>query len=163
MKQNPIYIIRPPESRREWEVVRGLLQDYRNEFDDETCFTSFDQEMENLEGYYADPRKYKLIAVERPGNQIVGCVGLRALSPDVAEMKRLYVRPSHRGKLLGKKLAEEIMDIAIKMKFKKMVLDTMHEMKDAQKLYRDLGFVACEPYEDQDPEKMVCYEKNLKE
>ena len=162
MKRNPIYIIRPPESRKEWEVVRSLLQDYRDEFDDKTCFTSFDEEMENIEGYYADPRKYKLIAVEQPGNQIVGCVGLRVLSPEVAEMKRLYVRPSHRGKHLGKKLAEEIIEIASKMKFKKMVLDTMHEMKDAQKLYQDLGFVVCAPYENQDPEKMVCYEKILR-
>lgn len=141
--------------------MRALLQNYRSEFDDQTCFTSFDEEMENIEGYYADPRKHKLIAIEQPGNKIVGCVGLRALSPEVAEMKRLYVVPSHRGSGIGKKLAEEIISVASKMKFKKMVLDTMHEMKDAQQLYQRLGFVVAEPYEDQDLTKMVCYEKIL--
>ena len=161
MVKNPTYSIRPPQSRDEWNVVRHLLQDYRSEFDDQTCFTSFDEEMENIEGYYADPRKYKLIAIEQPGNTIVGCVGLRALSPDVAEMKRLYVVPSHRGSGIGKRLAEEIISVASKMKFKKMVLDTMHEMKDAQQLYQRLGFVVAEPYEDQDLTKMVCYEKIL--
>ena len=161
MVKNPTYSIRPPQSRDEWNVVRHLLQDYRSEFDDQTCFTSFDEEMENIEGYYADPRKYKLIAIEQPGNKIVGCVGLRALSPDVAEMKRLYVVPSHRGSGIGKRLAEEIISVASKMKFKKMVLDTMHEMKDAQQLYQHLGFVVAEPYEDQDLTKMVCYEKIL--
>ena len=119
MVKNPTYSIRPPQSRDEWNVVRHLLQDYRSEFDDQTCFTSFDEEMENIEGYYADPRKYKLIAIEQPGNKIVGCVGLRALSPDVAEMKRLYVVPSHRGSGIGKRLAEEIISVASKMKFKK--------------------------------------------
>lgn len=161
MLKNQTYSIRPPQSKEEWNVVRLLLQDYRNEFDDQTCFTSFDEEMENIEGYYADPRKYKLIALEQPGNKIVGCVGLRAISPDVAEMKRLYVVPSHRGSGIGKRLAEEIISVASKMKYKKMVLDTMHEMQDAQRLYQRLGFVVTEPYEDQDLTKMVCYEKLL--
>jgi putative acetyltransferase len=161
MVKNQTYSIRPPQSKEEWNVVRKLLQDYRNEFDDKTCFTSFDEEMENIEGYYADPRKHKLIAIEQPGNKIVGCVGLRALSPDVAEMKRLYVIPSHRGTGIGKRLAEEIITVAGKMKFKSMVLDTMHEMQDAQRLYQRMGFAVAEPYDNQDTSKMVCYEKSL--
>lgn len=161
MAKKPTYSIRPPQSREEWETVRHLLVDYRNEFDDETCFTSFDEELENIERVYADPRKYKLVAVEHPGNKIVGCVGLREFSPGVAEMKRLYVIPSHRGLHLGKKLAEEIISIATKMKYKKMILDTMHAMQDAQKLYQRMGFVVAEPYDNQDPSKVVCYEKSL--
>lgn len=163
MTKKPAYSIRPPQSREEWEEVRHLLVDYRNEFDDKTCFTSFDEELENIERVYADPRKYKLVAVEHPGNKIVGCVGLREFSPGVAEMKRLYVIPSHRGLHLGKKLAEEIISIATKMKYKKMILDTMNEMKDAQKLYKRMGFVEAEPYDNQDTSKVVCYEKNLEQ
>jgi ribosomal protein S18 acetylase RimI-like enzyme len=161
MTKTPTYTIRPPQSRAEWEVVRKLLLDYRNEFDDETCFTSFEEEMENIEHLYADPRKFKLIAVEQPGNKIVGCVGLRGLSGEVSEMKRLYVIPSHRKLKIGKRLAEEIISIAKKMKFKTMVLDTMHEMQAAQYLYKDLGFYLSLPYDHQDPEKLVCYELNL--
>lgn len=161
MSKKPIYTIRPPQSKAEWEVVKKLLLDYRQEFDDETCFTSFEDEMENIERLYSDPRKHKLIAVEQPGNKIVGCVGLRALSSDVSEMKRLYVIPAHRKSGLGKKLAEEIISIAKKMKFKSMVLDTMHEMKAAQQLYEDLGFHKSAPYDHQDPEKLVCYEINF--
>ncbi|HUR31075.1 MAG TPA: GNAT family N-acetyltransferase [Saprospiraceae bacterium] len=161
MTNESTYSIRPPQSNEEWEVVKQLLIDYRNEFDDETCFTSFEDELNNIQSLYSDPRKYKLIAVEQPGGKIVGCVGLRALSPEVAEMKRLYVIPSHRGHLLGKKLSEEIITIASKMKFKTMVLDTMNEMQAAQKLYEDLGFVVTGPYNDQDLTKLVCYSKDL--
>lgn len=157
----PTYIIRPPQSRKEWETVRNLLIDYREEFDDKTCFTSFDEELENLQGHYADPRKYKLIAVELPGNKIVGCVGLRTIEPGVGEMKRLYVIPSHRGLHLGSMLAEDIISIAIKMKHHTMLLDTMNEMQDAQRLYKRLGFELIDPYDDQDTSKLVCYGKKL--
>ena len=155
------YILRPPQSKKEWNVVRQLLMDYQNEFEDKSCFTSFEEEIKNIEGYYADPRKYKLIAVELPGNKIVGCVGMRTLSPGVSEMKRLYVIPSHRKLGLGRKLAEEIISIASKMKYDRMILDTMMEMKAAQKLYDDLGFHVIEPYDQQDPSKVICFEKKL--
>ena len=155
------YTIRPPQSHAEWDTVKKLLHDYRNEFEDQTCFTSFEEELQNIEGLYADPRKHKLIAVAQPGNQIVGCVGMRTLSPGVAEMKRLYIVPSHRGEKLGELLAQEIISIAVKMKFKFMLLDTMHEMQAAQKLYQKLGFEKTEPYDHQDPAKVVCYKKNL--
>src|SRR5687768_10649370 len=161
MVKTHTYTLRPPQSQEEWNAVRRLLHDYRNEFEDQTCFTSFDDEMVNIEGYYADPRKYKLIAVEQPGNKIVGCVGLRSLSPDLSEMKRLYVIPSHRNLGLGKKLAEEIISIAAKMKYKKMILDTMHEMEDAQKLYEKLGFVVTEPHDPDDKRNVVYYQKSL--
>ena len=97
--------------------------------------------------------------MEYPGNKIVGCVGLRALSSDVAEMKRLYVIPSHRGLHIGKMLAEEIISVAQKMKFKKMVLDTMHEMKSAQNLYRRLGFVFTPPHDANDTRNVVYFER----
>ena len=161
MNMSATYEIRPPQSKEEWDVVRKLLLDYRDEFDDKTCFTSFEEELQNIEGLYADPRKVKLVAVEHPGNKIVGCVGLRTLSPGVSEMKRLYVVPSHRGLHLGRKLADAIIDIATKMKYEKMILDTMNEMQDAQKLYQRLGFVVIPPYDHQDPSKVVCYEKVL--
>ena len=86
MPKEPTYIIRPPESKEEWNVIRELLLDYRNEFEDKTCFTSFDEELKNIEAVYAHPRKFKLIAVERPGNAIVGCVGIRQLAPGIAAL-----------------------------------------------------------------------------
>ncbi len=161
MMTNLTYTIRPPQSKKEWDIVRQLLIHYRDEFEDKSCFTSFDEELENIEGVYADPRKAKLIAVEQPGNEIVGCVGLRTLEPGVAEMKRLYVKPTHRRLKLGKKLAEEIISMATKMKFKKILLDTMEEMNEANELYTQLGFTIIPPYNQQDPLKVTCYEKIL--
>lgn len=155
------YTIRPPATSSEWKVVRQLLIDYRNEFDDETCFTSFEEEFNNLEAVYTEAGKWKLIVVEETSQKIVGCVGVRTLSPGVAEMKRLYVIPSHRGLHLGKRLAEEIIELVKKNHYDRMLLDTMLEMKDAQRLYERLGFRIVGAYDHQDLSKLICFEKEL--
>lgn len=157
----PTYHIRPPKYSSEWDEIRRLLVDYKNEFEDDTCFTSFEAELTNIEALYAEAGRYKLIAVEEPGGKVVGCVAMRTLSPGLAEMKRLYVVPSHRRLHLGRKLADEIINVAREQGYERMILDTMVEMQDAQKLYRRLGFEVMEPYNHQDPAKVVCYEKIL--
>jgi len=155
------YTIRPPESREEWDQLPRLLLDYRNEFDDETCFTTFEAEIMDIRNAYSGPGNHMIIVLEAPGNKVVGCVGMRTISPDVAEMKRLYVAPSHRGKHLGEDLALELLSYAEEKMYTRMVLDTMNEMHAAQKLYQQLGFRKTEPYRDQDPSKVVCYEKKF--
>lgn len=42
-----------------------------------------------------------------------------------------------------------------------MILDTMMEMKAAQKLYASMGFQVIPPYNNQDTGKVVCFEKKL--
>src|SRR5689334_13584447 len=111
------FTIRSPQTNEEWEVVKKLLIDYRNEFDDQTCFTSFEQEMENIEGYYSEPGKIKLIALDDENGMIAGCVAMRAFTPEIAEMKRLYVVPAYRGFKLGRVLAEAIMEKAVEQGF----------------------------------------------
>ena len=155
------YSIRPPESDQEWEAVKKLLRDYYDEFDDKTCFTSFDAEMSNIQKLYAEKDKFKLIAVDDESGEVVGCVAYRSLDPGVAEMKRLYVVPSRRGYKLGRILAEAIIEKAREAGYNSMILDTMMEMKAAQQLYHHLGFDVIPPYNHQDTSKIVCFEKKL--
>jgi len=155
------FTIRSPQSNNEWATVKQLLIAYRSEFDDQTCFTSFEQEMDNIEQYYSDLEKIKLIAVEDASDTIVGCVALRPFTPDVAEMKRLYVIPEYRGYKLGRILAEAIIEKAIEQGYHSMILDTMHEMQSAQQLYFNLGFHTIPPYQQQDESKVICFEKIL--
>ncbi len=155
------YIIRPPQTQEEWAEVLVLLLDYRHEFNDSTCFTSFEEEIANIQHAYNTPGSQLFIAVEESDKKIVGCVAMRTLSPGVAEMKRLYVVPSCRGLHLGENLALEILNFAEEKKYTRMVLDTMYEMHAAQKLYQQLGFTKTEPYRDQDTATVVCYEKKF--
>lgn len=92
------FVIRTPVSHAEWNAVRQLLIDYYNEFDDKTCFTSFERELNGIEQLYAEEDKVKLIAVDQENGTVAGCVALRKHADGVSEMKRLYIHPAYRGK-----------------------------------------------------------------
>ena len=117
--------------------------------------------MANIESLYAQEGLHKLIAVSETDGEIVACIAYRTFAPGVAEMKRLYVKPAHRGRHLGRILAETIINITREGGLDKLILDTMVEMKAPQQLYHQLGSHMIPPHDDQDPERLLCYEKQL--
>jgi ribosomal protein S18 acetylase RimI-like enzyme len=125
-------------------AIRGLFQDYADSLDFELDFQDFREELASLPGKYAPPMGSILVAKEK--GETVGCVAVRPLGDGVCEMKRLYVKPSHRGKSLGRDLALAIIEEAKKIGYEVMRLDTVVEMKEASALYRALGFQPIDAY-----------------
>jgi len=124
--------------------VRALLKEYADSLGSHLCFQDFERELANLPGEYAPPSGRLLVAVEDA--QLAGCVALRRIDDQVCEMKRLYVRPSHRGAGLGRKLAETVVAAARDMGYGRMRLDTLPSMIEAIKLYDALGFAEIPAY-----------------
>ena len=76
------------------EEVKNLFQEYAESLSVDLGFQNFAQELAELPGTY----ELILVAPAATDFSLSGCVGLRRLSTTTAEMKRLYVRPQHRGK-----------------------------------------------------------------
>lgn len=92
------------------------------------------------------------VALAREGQDAVGCVYLAPVTETTAEVKRLYVRPSHRGRGLGRALVETLVDGAVDRSYGVLRLNTAPFMVRAQQLYADLGFEPTDPYETRIPE-----------
>ena len=125
--------------------ARELFQEYAQSLGVDLCFQNFEQELAGLPGHYASPDG-RLLLAEYDG-QLAGCVALRKWDNGICEMKRLYLRPSFRGKGLGRAIAEKIITDARSIGYQRMRLDTIEPlMKDAVEMYRKLGFREIPPY-----------------
>ena len=125
-------------------AVKSLFQEYADSLSFGLDFQDFREELATLPGKYAPPLGAILLA--RENGETVGCVAVRPLGEGICEMKRLYVKPSHRGKNLGRDLALAIIEEAKRLGYKAMRLDTVVEMKEASALYRTLGFQPIDAY-----------------
>jgi len=133
------------ESSAHVAQARELFQEYAQSLGVNLCFQNFEQELAGLPGHYAPPDG-RLLLAEYDG-QLAGCVALRKWESDVCEMKRLYLRPSFRGKGLGRAIAEKIIVEARSIGYQRMRLDTIGPlMNDAVEMYCKLGFREIAPY-----------------
>ncbi len=132
------------EAAEDMDAVRALFVEYQRAIGVDLCFQGFDEELATLPGKYAPPRGTLLFACH--GNDVAGCVGVRPLSDDTCEMKRLFVRPTYRGLGLGARLARSSIDAARRAGYARMRLDSLSTMTTAVSMYRRMGFVDIEPY-----------------
>jgi ribosomal protein S18 acetylase RimI-like enzyme len=132
------------QNLRDIATARELFLEYQRGLGVDLCFQSFDAELGSLPGRYERPSGRLLLAID--DESAVGVVALRALNDADCEMKRLYVRPSGRGLGVGRFLATKLIDEARLAGYRRMLLDTLPSMAQAQELYRSLGFREIAPY-----------------
>ncbi|MDR1995440.1 carbonate dehydratase [Azonexus sp.] len=120
------------------EQVRQYFRNYAAWLGVDLSYQNFDQEMASLPGAYAMPEG-RLFFAEIDGRP-AGCVGVRRFSEGICEMKRLYVDPAERGHGVGRALVLAAIKSAKEIGYKRLLLDTLPNMRMAVKLYRELGF-----------------------
>jgi ribosomal protein S18 acetylase RimI-like enzyme len=153
--------IRNADSPEFVDVVRMLFREYEASIKVDLCFQGFEKELAGLPGEYARPSGRLLLAFE--AGEIAGCGALRHLQDNVCEMKRLYVRPTQRGKAVGASLARALIENAKTAGYATMRLDTMPSMTRAIALYRSLGFREIEPYRFNPVRGALFFELDLRE
>ncbi|TCO79233.1 acetyltransferase (GNAT) family protein [Plasticicumulans lactativorans] len=124
--------------------VRALFEEYAAGLGIDLGFQGFAEELAGLPGRYARPTGGVWLAVA--GDAVVGCIALRPLDAERAEVKRLYVRPALRGSGAGRALAERALAAAAGAGYRRVLLDTLPSMTGAIALYRSLGFAEVAAY-----------------
>ena len=130
--------VRIAHARRPGELAtaRRLILEYAATLPFDLGFQDFAAELESLERVYAPPRGCLLLAwIDR---EAAGCVALRPLDEQTAELKRLYVRPARRGLGLGLALTRRALAAARRRGYRRVRLDTVPGMDAAIALYRAL-------------------------
>jgi GNAT superfamily N-acetyltransferase len=82
------------------------------------------------------------------GDDVVAGGGLRALSVDVAEVKRMFVRPAFRSRGAARALLGTLEDEARRLGYTATRLDTGPKQVHGLALYRSAGYVDVPAYND---------------
>lgn len=139
-----MYSIREAETATDIAQARELFLEYQSTLGVDLCFQGFAEELASLPGHYARPAGRLLLVTN--GSTVLGVVALRPILSADCEMKRLYVRASGRGAGLGRQLTEALINEARLAGYKRVLLDTLPTMSQAQALYRSIGFVEIAAY-----------------
>jgi GNAT superfamily N-acetyltransferase len=88
----------------------------------------------------------RLLLGRRDG-QVAGIACMKPLCDEIAEVKRMYVRPTARRRGVGRALLDVLLDEARAIGYRRVRLDSTRFMVEAHALYRSFGFREIEPYE----------------
>jgi putative acetyltransferase len=92
----------------------------------------------------------------------VGCGAVRRINPGVAEIKRMYVDPTVRGRRVGRQIVDALEAHARQLGAKRIVLETGPRQPDAIAMYQHAGFAEIPLYgEYVGSQFSVCMAKDL--
>ena len=145
----------------ETEVARRLFRAYAASLPFSLDYQNFDAELAGLPAPYSPPRGGILLAMRDA--TAVGVLGLKPLTSDIAEIKRLYVLPEARAAGIGRALLARALREAVRRGHRRVRLDSHRaSMGAAIALYRQFGFVEIPPYGPNPGEAFAFFEKKLR-
>lgn len=131
------------ETAEDLAAVRSLFEEYWSSFGFTPCFQNFSEELDGLPGAYVPPGGR--LAIAWAHGRPAGCIALRPADNGRGELKRLYVRPIHRGRGLGRLLLDWIVAEARAIGYTELIGDSLPVMRDALVLYDRSGFERSQP------------------
>jgi ribosomal protein S18 acetylase RimI-like enzyme len=127
-----------------WDYMQwanaGLQREYGISFD---IAAMLENDLSEIDKFFP-PKGRLLLALDE--GAVAGCACLRTHHPQVAELKRMYVRPSSRQKGHGRALVAALIADIQEAGYTTLRLDSARFMHQAHALYRAMGFREIEPY-----------------
>lgn len=81
----------------------------------------------------------RILVVEFEG-KIVGTMAYKKINDQIAELKRVYLYPEHRGMGIAQKLYNELLNILKENQYKKLVVETWENFQNGIKFYYKNNF-----------------------
>lgn len=125
-------------------ALLALIGEYLAWLNVPSCGHKAQHELGQLAALFTPPAGLFLMA--HVDDELAGCAGLLVHAGATAELKRVYVRPAHRGLGLGEQLVRQLMALAPSLGAQHLILDAVPATTHAQGLYRRLGFTETAPY-----------------
>jgi len=104
-------------------------------------YSSSDPEVSAMSAAY-DGARFAYFVLEEDG-RVLGCGGIAPLAgatPDVCELRKMYLLPEARGRGLGKRMLHHCLEAARLCGYRHCYLETLSGMDAAQELYLKTGF-----------------------
>lgn len=127
-------------------TLRTLLAEF-HEWMRETAPTAYDpaaELAEDADSLAGEAESWAWVA--SVDGEPAGCVLLYGETAALAEFRRLWVRPTHRGLGVGRRLVRTVVDHARTEGYETLALTTPPWSEAAQSLYESLGFERTPPY-----------------
>lgn len=132
--------IEAADNKRIAEIIRANLEKLHL---DVPGTAYFDPELEHLSSYYgSDSSKRTYFVALDEDSQVIGGVGVAEFSgiENCAELQKLYLDDSAKGKGYGKELIQLAKRWAKSAGYKNLYLETHTNLSAALKLYEKMGF-----------------------
>jgi putative acetyltransferase len=152
--------IRPVSTANALAAARGLIREHIEAHSHAHDAASTAALLAALPAPYVPPGGGIWLAWD--GAEAAGCVALHGLSPKIAEVKRMYVRPASRGQGIARRLGERVIAEARLLGYGRVRLGTLTTMLAAQSLYASLGFEPIPPYRSVEFGDTLFYELDLR-
>jgi putative acetyltransferase len=124
------------------ESVRNLVFTVLGEYGLKSDPGRTDADLGDIERSYI-ARGGVFYVLEEQDGSIVGSYGLYPTEVGVCELRKMYLRRSHRGKGFGRRLLEDALSHARQLGFRRITLETASVLKEAIGLYECSGFKPC--------------------
>ena len=138
---------------RDFRALAELLDDY--------YFTLVGE----IQLQYAEPNRpenMSTLAVAYEGETPIGCGAWKRLDAQTAEIKRIFVKPSHRRRGVATTLIRTLEADAAANGCQKLILETAVDTQNSHSLYLSLGYRIREYYgSPAGAENCLCFEKEI--
>jgi carbonic anhydrase len=151
------YII--AKSKQQFEEAKKLFTEYATWLNIDLCFQNFTKELEEIEKMYAAHSGGIFLCVD--DDKYIGCSAIRRMDDTTCELKRMWVQQNYQGKGIGEELLNKCIDLANKLNYKTIRLDTLSRLQPAIQLYKKYAFEETSSYYNNPNPDVVYMKKEL--